>query len=61
MPDINGYGRGDLLVYIQAWTPKKIDKETKNIFERLREQDEFSPKPTKNDRNFFDRMKKMFS
>lgn len=33
VPDINGYGRGDLLVFIQAWTPAKIDRSEKEIFE----------------------------
>lgn len=61
IPDINGYGRGDLLVYIQVWTPKKIDREEKEMFEKMKASGNFDPKPTKKDRNFFDRMKKMFS
>ena len=61
IPDINGYGRGDLLVYIQVWTPKKIDREEKEMFEKMKSSGNFDPKPTKKDRNVFDRMKKMFS
>ena len=61
VPDINGYGRGDLLVFIQAWTPTKLDRSEKEMFEKLRNSDNFAPKPSKMDRNFFDRLKKMFS
>ncbi|MDY5823701.1 MAG: molecular chaperone DnaJ [Candidatus Coprenecus sp.] len=61
VPDINGYGRGDLLVYIQVWTPDKLSKEEKAAFEKLRESSNLSPKPAKTDKNFFDRLKKMFS
>lgn len=61
IPDLNGYGRGDLLVLIQLWTPKKIDKDEKELLEKLRKSPNFDPKPTKTDKNFFDRLKKMFS
>ena len=61
VPDINGYGRGDLLVFIQAWTPTKLDRSEKEVFEKFRESANFTPKPTKTDKNFFDRLKKMFS
>lgn len=61
VPDINGYGRGDLLVFIQAWTPTKLDRNEKEVFEKLRNSENFTPKPSRMDRNFFDRLKKMFS
>lgn len=61
LPDVNGYGHGDLLVYIQIWTPKKLDKLEREQFEKLRNSENFKPNPSKEDRNFFDRMKKIFS
>lgn len=61
IPDINGYGRGDLLVYVQVWIPKKLDKEEREMIEKLKPSPNFAPKPTRNDKNFFDRLKKMFS
>jgi molecular chaperone DnaJ len=35
MPDVSGRGRGDLLVTIQAVTPKKLSKEQKKLLEQL--------------------------
>ena len=61
IPDVNGYGSGDLLVYVQVWTPARIDRKEKEMMEALRSSDNFKPKPDHNDRNFFDRIKKMFS
>jgi len=61
LPDVNGYSRGDLLVYIQIWTPKKIDKESKDMLQKMKGSDSFKPAPEKGDRNFIERMRKMFS
>ncbi len=61
LPDVNRYGTGDLLVYIQIWTPKKIEKQEKEMLEKLKISASFKPNPSKEDRNFFERMKKIFS
>jgi molecular chaperone DnaJ len=61
LPDINGYGKGDLLVNITAWTPRNLTREERQILENLRQSENFIPHPSKKDRGFFDRMKSMFS
>lgn len=58
--DINGYGVGDQLIHVNIWTPKQVSKEEQSILEKLRESDNFTPKPGKNDRSFFERMKEFF-
>ncbi|MBQ4230730.1 MAG: molecular chaperone DnaJ [Salinivirgaceae bacterium] len=60
IPEINGYGRGDLLVNIQVWTPQNVTRDEVRIIEKLKESDSFTPKPDKNDRNLFERMKNFF-
>ena len=35
MPDVSGHGRGDLLVTVQAITPKKLSKDQKKLLEQL--------------------------
>jgi molecular chaperone DnaJ len=57
---VNGYGRGDLLVNVNVWIPKNVNRDELKVFEKLRESDSFTPKPDKNDRGFFDRMKGYF-
>ena len=61
LPDINGYSTGDLLVFIQVWTPKKLNKDEKALLAKLKDSSNFAPNPAKEERNFFDRMKRMFS
>ncbi len=61
IPELNGYGRGDLLVNIQVWTPQNVTREEARIIEKLKESDSFTPRPDKNDRNFFERMKNFFN
>jgi molecular chaperone DnaJ len=60
LPDVNGYGRGDLLVSVQVWTPKHLSSEEKKLLEKLRESENFKPKPGSKDKGFFDRMKEYF-
>lgn len=60
IPVLNGYGRGDLLVYVQVWVPKRLDRDTKALVEQLSKKSEFDPKPVKDDKNFFDKFKRMF-
>ncbi|HSG67187.1 MAG TPA: DnaJ C-terminal domain-containing protein, partial [Bacteroidales bacterium] len=60
LPDVNGYGRGDLLVTINVWIPKELTKEEKGILERLSTAENFKPNPTSRDKSFFDRMKEYF-
>lgn len=60
LPEINSYGRGDILVNINVWTPQKLSKEEKVILEGLKDSENFKPNPTKKDRGFFERMKQYF-
>jgi len=59
LPDVNGYGRGDLLVHVNVWIPKKLTKEEQKLLEKLAASDNFKPKPNKEDKNFFERMRRM--
>ncbi len=61
MPNINGYGRGDLLVHVNVWTPKVLNKEQREFFEKMMNHENFEPKPQKSDKSFFEKVKDMFS
>ncbi len=61
LPDLNGYGKGDLFVHVNLWTPEKISKEQEQFFENMRDDKHFSPDPEKQDKSFFDRVKEMFN
>jgi molecular chaperone DnaJ len=61
LPSVNAYGRGDLLVNINIWTPQQISKEEKTILENLDQSANFKPNPQKSDKSFFERMKDIFN
>lgn len=61
LPSIQAYGKGDQLIYVNIWTPKKLSEEEKNILEKLKESPNFKPQPSKTEKGFFERMKDYFT
>ncbi|NNJ89928.1 MAG: molecular chaperone DnaJ [Eudoraea sp.] len=59
--NINGYGSGDLLVHVNVWTPKELNKEQREFFEKMSSNENFEPRPEKSDKSFFEKVKDMFS
>ena len=58
--DIDGYGKGDQMIYVNVWTPKSLSSEEKQILESLKGSRNFKPNPGKNEKGFFERMKEFF-
>jgi len=61
IPSLNGYGNGDLLVHVNVWTPKTLNKDQKQFFEKNLTDENFIPQPEKSDKSFFEKVKDMFS
>ncbi len=59
-PDINGYGKGDQLVIVHVWIPKKLSKEERKMMEDLGDSKNFNPDASSKDESFKDRMKSFF-
>ncbi|WP_340114424.1 molecular chaperone DnaJ [Maribellus mangrovi] len=60
IPDVNGYGRGDLLVRVHVWIPKKLSNEEKRTLEKLQESPGFQDGPSSSEKSFFAKMRDMF-
>lgn len=60
LPAVQSYSKGDQLIHVNLWTPKKLSDEEKKILEKLRKSDNFTPDPGKSDKGFFERMKDYF-
>ncbi len=60
LPEINNYGKGDLLVSVNIWVPSNLTKEEKKVLEKLNESENFQPAKNSKDKGFFDRMKEYF-
>lgn len=61
LKDLNGYGTGDQLIYVNVWTPKKLTSEEKAKLEGLKDSPNFQPHPDANEKGFFERMKEYFA
>ena len=59
--DINGYSKGDLLVHVNIWTPKVLNKKQKEFFKEMIDDDNFKPNPKKSDKSFFEKVRDMFA
>ena len=60
LPSVNSYGRGDLLVNINVWTPQHLSSEEKKLLDQLRQSPNFKPNPGKGDKSFYDKMREFF-
>ncbi len=60
LESLDHYGKGDLLVHINVWTPQKLSKEQKDFFDKMKEDINFMPNPTDNEKSFFEKVKDMF-
>jgi molecular chaperone DnaJ len=60
-PEVQGYQRGDQLIYVNVWTPQHLNSEEKAMLEKLQQSENFVPKPDKSDKSFFDRVREAFN
>lgn len=60
LPSVQSYGKGDQLIHVNVWTPKKVSEEERALLEKLRQMPGFNPQPGKSERGFFDKMRDYF-
>ncbi len=61
LPSVQGYaGKGDQLINVNVWTPKKLTSEETALLEKMRDLPNFKPSSGKNQKGFFARMKDYF-
>ena len=60
LPDVNGYGRGDIMVVVDVTIPDELNKEERELVEKLAEQPHFKQATGVESQNIFERMKNFF-
>ena len=60
LPDVNGYGRGDIMVVVDITIPDELTKEERQLVEKLSEQPNFKRASGVENQNIFERMKNFF-
>jgi len=56
----NSYDKGDQLIHVNVWTPQHLTAEEKEMIEKMQSSPNFVPKPEKNEKSFFEKVKEMF-
>lgn len=61
LPMLQRREKGDMLVHVNVWIPKKLTDEEQRLMEKLRTAPNFQPAPGKEEKGFFEKLKGMFS
>lgn len=60
LPDVNGYGRGDILIVVDITIPDSLTSEERHLVQKLSEQPHFKEAESVEKQNIFERMKNFF-
>ena len=60
LPDVNGYGRGDILIVVDITIPDTLNKEERQLVEKLAAQPHFKNAESVDKQNIFERMRNFF-
>ena len=61
LPELHNRRTGDLIVNVNVWTPKNLTKDERKAIEQFAESENFVPRPGKNDKSFFSKVKQFFN
>lgn len=61
LPELHNRRMGDLIVNVNVWTPKTLTKNEKKAIESFFNSENFIPKPGKNEKSFFRKVKQIFN
>ena len=60
LPDVNGYGRGDIMIVVDITIPDSLNSEERKLVEKLAEQPHFKKAESVDKQNIFERMRSFF-
>ncbi len=60
-PSINSHEKGDQLISVNVWTPQNISDDEKETLEKMLKSDNFQPRPDKNDKTFWEKIRETFA
>lgn len=61
LPSLDSYGKGDMFVHINVWTPQNLTAEQKEFFEKQLQDGIMVAEPSGKEKTFFDKVKDLFS
>lgn len=61
LPSIDSYGKGDMFVHINVWTPQNLTKEQREFFEGQMNTGEMVAEPSGKEKTFFEKVRDLFN
>lgn len=61
LPSLDNYGKGDMFVHINVWTPQNLTPDQKEFFERQLSTGDMVAEPSGKEKTFFEKVKDLFS
>ena len=61
LPSLDSYGKGDMFVHINVWTPQNLTAEQREFFEKQLTDGNMVAEPSGKEKTFFDKVKDLFS
>jgi len=60
LPALQSYSKGDQLIHVNVWTPKKLNPDEKELLLKLKDMPNFKPQPGKSEKTFYEKMRDYF-
>lgn len=61
LPSIDSYGKGDMFVHVNVWTPQNLSGEQREFFENQLKRGEMVAEPSGKEKTFFDKVRDLFN
>ncbi|PIE50250.1 MAG: molecular chaperone DnaJ [Flavobacteriales bacterium] len=61
LPSLEGYGKGDMFIHVNVWTPQKLTDEQKEFFEKQINNGDMNAEPSGKEKTFFDKVRDLFN
>ncbi|MDR0970258.1 MAG: molecular chaperone DnaJ [Lentimicrobiaceae bacterium] len=61
LPHLNSFGKGDLKINVNVWTPQTLSKEEEKLMQELSESENFKPNPSDEEKSFGQRIRDFFN
>ncbi len=61
LPSIDSYGKGDMFVHVNVWTPQNLSAEQREFFESQLKRGEMVAEPSGKEKTFFDKVRDLFN
>lgn len=61
LPSLDSYGKGDMFIHINVWTPQKLTPEQEEFFKNQISNGEMNAEPSGKEKTFFDKVKDLFN